>query len=135
MRLRTTRERFRSGSTRQARGYEESRQGVVKYQYFSTPGNEKYFRRFALFRSRLDGSSEQLSLLEPGRSKSNEFSLCATSLICKFKLNDGLHIISRDQYRIIRIDVQAFSCRKWQNACSLCGETCSTYEARSDVPW
>ena len=74
-------ERFRSGSTRQPRGYEESRQGVVKYQYFSTPGNEQYFRRFALFRSRLDGSSEQLSLLEPGRSKSNEFSLCATSLL------------------------------------------------------
>ena len=81
MRLRTTRERFRSGSTRQPRGYEESRQGVVKYQYFSTPGNEKYFRRFALFRSRLDGSSEQLSLLEPGRSKSNEFSLCETYLL------------------------------------------------------
>ena len=81
MRLRTTRERFRSGSTRRPREYEESRQGVVKYQYFSTPGNEKYFRRSALFRSRLDGSSEQLSLLEPGRAKSNEFSLCATSLI------------------------------------------------------
>ena len=45
------------------------RQGVVKYQNFSTPGNEKYFRRSALFRSSLDGSSEQLSLLEPGRSK------------------------------------------------------------------
>ena len=81
MRLRTTRERCRSGSTRRPRGYEESRHGVVIYQYFSTPGNEKYFRRSALFRSRLHGSSEQLSLLEPGRSKSNEFSLCATSLL------------------------------------------------------
>ena len=45
-----------SGSTQRPRGCEESRQGVVKYQYFSTPGNEKYFRR-SLFRSRLDESS------------------------------------------------------------------------------
>ena len=47
--------------------YEHLGQGVVKYQNFSTPGSEKYFRRSALFRSRLDGFSEQFSLLEPGQ--------------------------------------------------------------------
>ena len=101
MRLRTTRERFRSGSMRRPRGYEESRQGVVKHQYFSNPGSENIFVDLLCFGHVWTDlqSNFRYSNLD-GRNLTNF--RCAQSLVSGLSRSSRMRLLAEGQWNVDR---------------------------------